>query len=68
MKKMLTRSRTNRVFGGVLGGIGEYTDVDPVVFRLGYTMLTIFTGIFPGLIAYILGLLIVPPGYGQKDV
>lgn len=68
MKKILTRSKTNKVFGGILGGIGEYTDVDPVVFRLGYTMITIFTGIVPGLIAYILGLFIVPPAHEHKEV
>ncbi len=58
--KQLYRSKTNRVWGGVLGGLGEYTGVDPVLFRLLYVLLTAFTGFFPGLIAYIVALFIVP--------
>ena len=68
MKKILTRSKTNKVFAGVFGGVGEYFDVDPVIFRLGYMMMTVFTGIFPGVIAYFLGLFIVPEAHGSKDV
>jgi len=30
-QKKLYRSTKNRVFAGVLGGLGEYFDVDPVV-------------------------------------
>ena len=68
MKKTLTRSKTNKVFAGVLGGVGEYFDADPVIFRLGYMMMTIFTGVFPGIIAYFLGLFIVPEADGQKEI
>lgn len=58
--KRLFRSKENRVFGGVLGGLGEYFDVDPVLLRLGYVILTVFSGFFPGIIAYIIALFIVP--------
>ena len=68
MKKLLTRSKTNKVFAGVFGGVGEYLDVDPVIFRLGYMMMTIFTGIFPGVIAYFLGLFIVPAAHDVHKV
>lgn len=68
MKKILTRSKTNKVFAGVFGGVGEYFDVDPVIFRLGYMMMTIFTGIFPGVIAYFLGLFIVPVAHDTHEV
>lgn len=58
--KYLHRSKTNRVWGGILGGLGEYAGVDPVLFRLLYVLLTVFTGFIPGLIAYIVALFIVP--------
>lgn len=60
MTKRLYRSRTNRVFAGVIGGIGEYFDTDPVLLRVAWVVITIFSGVFPGLIAYIIAALIVP--------
>lgn len=58
--KNLYRSEKNKVWGGILGGLGEYAGVDPVLFRLLYISLTVFTGFVPGLIAYIVALFIVP--------
>jgi len=58
--KKLYRSRTNRIFTGLLGGIGEYFNIDPVLVRLLFMGLLILTGIIPGIIFYIVGLFIVP--------
>lgn len=58
--KRLFRSRTNRVIFGVFGGLGDYFKVDPVILRLGYLLLTIFTGIAPGIFVYLVAGLIVP--------
>jgi len=58
--KRLYRSTENRVIAGVCGGIGEYLGVDPVIIRLVWILLTIFTAFFPGIIAYILAWLIMP--------
>ena len=58
--KKLFRSKTNRVCAGVLGGFGEYFDVDPVVLRLVFLALVILTGFFPGVVFYILAIFIVP--------
>lgn len=58
--KHLYRSKTNRTFTGLLGGLGEYLGVDPVVLRLLFVFLVIFTGFFPGVLLYILALFIVP--------
>ncbi len=33
-KKMFYRNLTNRRIGGVCGGLGEYLNVDPLIFRL----------------------------------
>ena len=58
--KRLYRSKTNRVWAGIIGGLGEYFNIDPTILRLAWIFITIFSGIFPGLIVYILALLIVP--------
>lgn len=60
MEKKLTRSRTNRMIAGVMGGLGEYFGIDPVLLRLGYLILTVFTGFVPGIIGYLLAIVIVP--------
>jgi phage shock protein PspC (stress-responsive transcriptional regulator) len=58
--KRLYRSRTNKVFAGICGGIGEYLNVDPVLIRVIAVMITIFGG--SGIIAYIVGLVLIPLG------
>ncbi|NTV44856.1 MAG: PspC domain-containing protein [Candidatus Yonathbacteria bacterium] len=59
--KRLYRSDDNKVFAGVCGGLGEYTDVDPVLYRVLWVIITVLTGFFPGLIAYIITIFVVPP-------
>ena len=46
MNKRLYRSESNKVIGGVCGGIGDYMDVDPVVIRLIFLGLLIITQSF----------------------
>lgn len=58
--KKLYKSRENKVVWGIIGGIGEYFDVDPVILRVGWIFLFVATGIVPGIIAYILAALIIP--------
>lgn len=67
--KKLYRSNTNRVFAGVCGGIAEYIDVDPTLIRVFYMALSIFSAAFPGLLLYILLVLIIPlrPFGGRND-
>lgn len=60
MEKKLYRSRTNRMIAGVMGGLGEFFGVDPVLLRLGYLILTVFTGFVPGIVGYVLAVIIVP--------
>lgn len=59
--KHLYRSKTNKVFSGVIGGLGEYFEVDPVILRLAFVFLMLATAILPGVIAYFAAVLIVPP-------
>jgi len=58
-KRVLRRSRTNRVFGGVCGGLGEFFGLSPFWFRLGFFLLALPGGL-PGLLPYILFWIIIP--------
>jgi phage shock protein C len=55
--RRLYRSRTDRMLGGVAGGLGDYFGVDPVLVRLAWVALA-FAGI--GILAYIVAWIIVP--------
>ena len=50
---------------GVCGGIGETFDIDPVLVRLGWCLLTIFAG--SGLLLYIIASVIIPYDYDLED-
>lgn len=60
MQKKLYRSETNKMVAGICGGIAEYFSVDATAIRLVWLLIVIFTGVFPGVIAYILALFVVP--------
>jgi phage shock protein PspC (stress-responsive transcriptional regulator) len=49
--KRLYRSASDKVFGGVAGGIAEYFAIDPVIIRVIFVLLAIFGG--GGLLIYI---------------
>ncbi|MBI2428414.1 MAG: PspC domain-containing protein [Ignavibacteriales bacterium] len=54
----LYRSRTNKVFAGVCGGLAEYFDVDPVIIRILFVLMVLFGG--SGILLYIAAIIIVP--------
>jgi len=58
--KKLYRSETNKIFGGVIGGLGEYLEIDPTLLRLCWVVILVLTGIVPGIIAYLIALFVVP--------
>jgi phage shock protein C len=60
MHKKLLRSRDNRMVSGVMGGLGKYLNMDPVVLRLLLIVVILITGIFPGVIAYIIAAFFIP--------
>lgn len=60
MQKKIYRSTRDRVFGGVCAGLSEYAQVDKGLLRFLAAVAIIVTGVFPGLIAYILCVLIIP--------
>lgn len=56
--RRLYRSRTQRILGGVCGGIAEYFDIDPTLVRIGWLLLVPVLG--TGFFAYIVCWIIIP--------
>lgn len=58
--KHLYKSSDNKIFAGILGGLGEYYNIDPVLLRAGFVFITIITGVVPCALAYIICSYIIP--------
>ncbi|MFA5138469.1 MAG: PspC domain-containing protein [Elusimicrobiota bacterium] len=58
--KRFYRARTDRVFLGILGGLGKYWGTDPTILRVAFMFLLVLTGVAPFGIAYLLCYFIVP--------
>jgi phage shock protein C len=56
--KRLYRSRSDRMLGGVCGGIAAYFDVDPTIVRVAAVATLFLPG--PQIIAYLVAWIIVP--------
>ncbi|MCF6466691.1 PspC domain-containing protein [Clostridium sp. Cult2] len=63
MNKKLKRSSTDKILAGVCGGIGEYFNVDPVIVRILWVLISFMPG-GPGLLAYVVCALIIPEDNG----
>jgi phage shock protein PspC (stress-responsive transcriptional regulator)/predicted membrane protein len=61
--RRLTRSSTDKLIGGVSGGLGRYFGVDPILFRIAFVVLTFAGGV--GALAYV-GLLAFVPADDDK--
>jgi phage shock protein C len=59
-KRRLERARENQLVAGVLAGMAEYFEQDPRLFRLLAIALLLITGIFPGLLLYIVAWIMMP--------
>ncbi len=58
MEKKLMKS-DDKVLAGVCGGLAEYFSFDPVLVRVAYAFLTLFTA-FSGLLLYIVLWIVMP--------
>ena len=67
--RRVTRSSSDRVLAGVAGGLGRYFDIDPIIFRIGFVVLTLAGG--AGVLAYLAAWVLVPddpiPGQAPAD-
>ena len=58
--KKLYRSTRHRMLLGVCGGLGEYFGVDPTIIRLVWVVVSIVTGIFAGIVVYLIAAVVIP--------
>ena len=66
--KRLYRSQKDKKIAGIFGGLGEIFAIDPTMLRLAFVFLGLATGVFPLLISYLVGWVIIPKGEGPpKD-
>jgi phage shock protein PspC (stress-responsive transcriptional regulator)/predicted membrane protein len=57
-RPQLRRSRTDKILGGVSGGLAEYSGIDALLWRVGFVALTLAGG--TGIVVYLLLWLLMP--------
>jgi phage shock protein C len=58
-RKILRRSRSNRIFAGVCGGLAEFFGIKAFWFRLAF-LIALIPGGVPGFLLYLILWLIIP--------
>ncbi len=64
--KRLYLSATDKKLAGVCGGLGEYFEIDSTIIRLAWVIMTILTGIAPGVLGYIIAAMVIPKAPTSK--
>ena len=64
--KELHRSRDDRYLAGVSGGLGEYFDISPMFFRVGFAILTLVGG--AGILLYAAAALVIPAEGSSESI
>ncbi|MBU3968676.1 PspC domain-containing protein [Patescibacteria group bacterium] len=59
-KKKIYLSNADKKIAGVCGGIGETFDIDSTLIRLVWILITVVTGIVPGVLGYIVSWVVIP--------
>ena len=65
VRPQLRRSGTDKMLGGVAGGLAEYSGIDPVIWRAGFVALALAGG--SGVLLYVLLWVLMPPPLGPDD-
>lgn len=58
--KRLYLSTSDKKLVGVCGGIAKYFDIDSTLVRLAWVVLTVLTGVVPGIVGYIIAAVVIP--------
>jgi phage shock protein C len=66
VSKKLYRSRSNRVISGICGGLGEYLNIDPIIFRVVFVAMALAGG--SGILIYLIGILVIPESPSTESV
>jgi phage shock protein C len=62
--RRLYRSLSQRMIGGVCGGLGEYLAIDPTLIRVLFVLAALFGG--HGILLYLILLILVPVEPGSQ--
>ena len=65
--KKLYRSKTDVKISGVCGGIAEYFHIDATLIRLLWVLVSLLTGVFIGLLVYVVCVFVIPVDSGYVD-
>jgi phage shock protein PspC (stress-responsive transcriptional regulator) len=65
-RALLRRSYTDRMLGGVAGGLARYFNVDPMIVRIAFVVLTVVGG--AGIPLYLAGLLLIPDEGSDQSI
>ena len=60
-RRRLTRSAQHKMIAGVCGGLAEYFGMDVTLVRIAYVLISILSVAFPGILAYIILMFVMPP-------
>lgn len=63
---LLRRSLDDRMLGGVAGGVARYFNVDAMIVRIAFVVLTFFGG--AGIPLYLAGLLLIPDEGSDQSI
>jgi phage shock protein C len=66
--RRLIRPRADRKIAGVCAGLAEHLDIDVTLMRLIWLFVVVMTGIFPGVLVYILAWIVMPEEPEAKPV
>lgn len=58
--KKLYRAREGKMLAGVCAGLGKFFGIDPTIIRVIYIALSVVTTAFPGIVLYIILMLVIP--------
>jgi phage shock protein PspC (stress-responsive transcriptional regulator) len=63
--RRLYRLMYDKQIGGVCAGVAKYADLDVTLVRVLTLVVTVFTGVAPGVIAYLLAMMVMPKDQGS---
>jgi phage shock protein C len=63
--KKIYRIKTEKKIAGICAGIGELYSFDPTIVRIVAVFGAVATGIWPGVVAYLVGWMLIPD---KKDL
>ena len=65
--RKLYRSNSDVILSGVCGGLAEYLNIDATLIRLLWVLVSLFSGVFLGILVYVICVFVIPIDNGYID-